>query len=91
MRGWLATVPAQALNVTLRNDHGSSGGEARVPWQDRENLTTHSVSYLSPAQLQSTQRSRRCCARTVSAVLADGFQATLPARRDKRSSSCRPA
>ena len=38
MRGWLATVPAQGLNVTLRNDHGTSGGEAAVPWQDRQNL-----------------------------------------------------
>jgi hypothetical protein len=29
------------------------GVKAAVPWQDRENLTMDSVSYLSPAQLHS--------------------------------------
>ena len=48
MRGWLATVPAFEVNVTLRDDHGSFGvmqqGLLKI-----ENLVMDSVSYLNPA------------------------------------------
>jgi hypothetical protein len=89
MRGWLATVPAQALNVTLRNDQGSSGVK-RACLGKIERISTRTQSVISVLHsFTATQLSRRWWARTVSAVLADGFPATLPARRAKRSSTCR--
>jgi enamine deaminase RidA (YjgF/YER057c/UK114 family) len=54
MRGWLATVPAYEANVTPRDDHGKSGGDAhRASSRSRE--SPHGFGQLSQSRTTSQQ------------------------------------